>query len=259
MNSVLLDILDAKRKAVERSKKLKPAAALEKKAASLASARDFAAAVGARAGTNIIAEIKRASPSAGTIAEDFDPAAIAADYKKGGAAAISVLTEEKYFRGDPTYVAAVKKAAPLPVLRKDFIFDEYQVLESRCLGADALLLIAAVLDSRQLAALVKYAAKLRIAPLVEVHDERELESALASGADLIGINNRDLNTLKVDLKISDRLSRLVPKGKTVVVESGIKTAADIERFKKLGINAFLIGETVMRSPDRIKTLKELAR
>ncbi len=205
----------------------------------------------------MIAEVKRSSPSKGLIREDFDPVEIAGLYAKNGASAVSVLTERKFFEGRPAYVPQIRKAVNLPLLRKDFIIDAYQVSETRVLGADALLLIARLLEAGELLEFIGFASELGLAALVEVHDESDVEKALSAGARVVGINNRDLETFRTDLEVSTRLARLVPEGVTIVSESGINSRQDIERLMEAGIHSFLVGESLMREPDIGKKLREL--
>jgi len=218
--------------------------------------RDFAAALRAKSPA-IIAEIKKASPSKGLLVDEFDPPAIARDYEQGGAAALSVLTDQEFFQGGLTDLCAARAATSLPVLRKDFILDESQIAEAAAHDVDAVLLIAAILPLRRLQQLREYAAGFQIAALVEVHDPRELELALASGADMIGVNNRDLRTFDVTLEISLRLAERIPAGVLKVSESGIASAADIRKLRGAGFDAFLVGERLMKSPNRIEALREL--
>lgn len=259
MHSILNEIISEKRKTVESAKRILPLDKIKNSLKGSIGSGRFGKALSYTGRTNIIAELKKASPSAGLICKDFDPAGIAADYKTGAAAAISVLTEEKFFLGDPAFVAEAAKASGLPVLRKDFIVDIYQVAESALIGADAVLLIAAALSKDELRSFCDEALSVGIEALVEVHDEKELESALSCGAGIIGINNRNLNDFKVALDVSERLIPLIPEDRIVVVESGIKSRKDIDRLKTAGADAFLIGETLMKSGDRINTIKEFAR
>lgn len=256
MNDILKDILAHKAIAVTARKKAIPAEELGKRVR-FDAARDFKKALAGKDGVNIIAEIKKASPSAGIIREDFDPAGIARQYTEGGAAAISVLTEEKYFKGDVSYLDLARRNSNLPILCKDFIIDPYQLAEAAASGADAALLIAAILERDKLEELIKAANGLGLCPLVEVHDEYELSQALSAGADVIGINNRNLKTLEVNIETALELAGALPAGKTAVVESGIKSRGDIERYLKKGVNNFLIGETLMRSKSITSALKEL--
>lgn len=206
---------------------------------------------------NIIAEVKKASPSKGIIAPVFDPVTIARDYEAGGAAAISVLTEEKYFLGSLGDLEAVRAAVSIPLLRKDFIVDEYQIYEAAAAGADAILLIAAVLDAATIMDFEKKASILGLDCLVEVHTADELAVVVKTGSRLIGINNRDLKNFSVSLQTAADLARSVPADRVVVVESGIRGVDDIRWYAGQGIRAFLIGETLMKSPDRVKKLTEL--
>lgn len=208
---------------------------------------------------NLIAEIKKASPSAGIIREDFDPYSIANVYERHGAAAISVLTEDKYFMGKPDYIKLVSAAVDLPVLAKDFVVDESQIYEARLNGASAVLLITAILTDAQLYALRKTAESIGLGCLVEAHDSDELKRALASGAEIIGINNRDLSTLEVDLQTCEKLIPSIPKGKVIVGESGIKTHNEIKMLNDLGAHAVLIGETFMREKDIGRKIDEVMR
>jgi len=206
-------------------------------------------------GLRFICEVKKASPSKGIIAEDFPYLEIAKDYEAAGAAAISVLTEPEYFLGKNEYLAEIAEAVKIPVLRKDFIIDEYQIYEARFIGASAVLLIAALLDSEKLARFIKIADSLGLSSLVETHNETEVRTALSAGARVIGVNNRDLRTFEVDITLASRLRPLVPKDIVFVAESGIKTREDIVSLGE--VNAVLIGETLMRSSDKSKKLDEL--
>lgn len=215
------------------------------------SLREHAAGVPA-----IIAEAKKASPSKGLIRPDFDPVSIAQTYEAAGAAALSVLTEEKFFQGSLAYLSQIRAAVRLPLLRKDFLVDEYQIFEARAAGADAVLLIAAALDMTELAGLMKCAHGLGMQCLVEVHDESEMRTALESCASLIGINNRNLNTFEVDLGTTARLAPMA-EGATLVSESGISSRDDLLKLRLMGVDAALIGETLMRSRDIEGKLREL--
>ncbi len=206
---------------------------------------------------NIIAEIKKGSPSKGVIAEQFDPAAIAQKYADGGATALSVLTESKYFFGDYSFIQLAKSAADLPVLCKDFVVDEYQLYHARHIGADAVLLIVALHTRERLGQFIKLASELGLDTLVEVHNEGELNIALDADADIIGVNNRDLTTFEVSLETSIRLADSIPDGKIRVAESGILGINDITRLKVAGYNSFLIGEALMRADDPAEMLREL--
>jgi indole-3-glycerol phosphate synthase len=217
--------------------------------------RGFAAAVSGRS-RRIVAEVKRASPSQGVIRADFDPVGIARDLSASGASALSVLTEEKYFHGSLAFLEAIKESVAPPLLRKDFTLDRYHLIEARSFGADAVLLIVALLEVAALQELLSEAKELSLDALVEVHTEGELEIALATGATLIGINNRDLKTFEVKLETAERLLPLVPGGVTVVCESGFHTPRDLQRIEALGAHAFLIGEALMRAPEPGAKLKE---
>jgi indole-3-glycerol phosphate synthase len=252
---VLARIVEHKREELLRASATR--AEWERKAQEkLRTRRDFRAALLARTPA-IIAEIKKASPSKGLLADEFDPAAIARDYERGGASALSVLTDEKFFQGSLADLAAARAATALPVLRKDFILDEYQVAEAGAHGADAILLIAAVLPAGSLRRLREYAGEFQMAALVEVHDERELEIALASDAAIIGVNNRNLGTFEVLLDTSVRLAERIPAGVVKVSESGITSAADIRRLHEAGFDACLIGEHLMQAPNRTEALRVL--
>ena len=205
----------------------------------------------------IIAEIKKASPSAGVIADDFDPAMIATGYQQGGAAALSVLTDKQFFQGSLHDLVRARVATNLPVLRKDFTLDRYHLLQASAEGADAVLLIVAALDDEELTTLLAEARELELDALVEVHDEAELDRALAVGADLIGVNNRNLKTLQVSLETSLRLAERLPPGTLAVSESGIRTSDDIRRLMAAGYQAFLIGESLMKQPDPGAALAKL--
>lgn len=223
--------------------------ALRQAAGSAPPPRDFAAALRGGADVRLLAEVKRRSPSAGEIRPGADAAEIAAAYERGGAAALSVLTDRDYFGGDLDALRAARAATKLPVLRKDFIVDVVQLWEARAAGADAVLLIARMLDDAALRALHAEATSLGMAALVEVHDEEELARALAAGATLVGVNNRDLQTFFTDLALSLRLASRVPPGVTLVAESGIRTADDVRRLGHAGVDAVLVGESLMRQPD----------
>ncbi len=211
--------------------------------------QDFTPRGFARAMPGLIAELKRASPSAGLIRADFDAVALARAYEAAGAACLSVVTEESEFRGSLDDLRAARAATSLPVLRKDFILDPWQLYESRLAGADCILLIIAALDGGLAVELAGLAASLGLDVLVEVHDEGELERALACGTRLIGINNRDLRTLRTDLATTERLAPLVPADRIVVSESGIRTHNDVRRLSALGVGSFLVGESLLRRPD----------
>ncbi len=224
--------------------------------------RDFMAALRkpSRGDIALIAEVKKASPSAGVICEDFDPVRIAKEYEAAGASCLSVLTDEKFFQGSLDYLRQIRTAVKLPLLRKDFIIDERQILEAIEWGADAILLIVAIMSDAQLKKFHLLAKDAGLAALVEVHDENELERALAAGAELIGVNNRDLKTFKVDLATTERLAAklfLASHSSLLVAESGIHTRADVERLKKCGAKAILVGESLMKGNDIHSKANEL--
>jgi indole-3-glycerol phosphate synthase len=220
--------------------------------------RNFREALAGRApAPAIIAEVKKASPSKGVLSKDFDPARIAAAYARGGAAALSVLTDAPFFQGSLADLASARAAAPLPALRKDFIIDRVQILEAAAHGADAILLIAAILTEREIRDFREEAARLQLSALVEVHNRAELDTAIAAGADLIGVNNRDLATFQVTLQTSLDLAPHMPKGALLVSESGIHSAADIALLRHAGYSAFLVGEHLMKSGDPAAALAQL--
>ncbi len=222
-------------------------------------ASDFEAALARTDRINVIAECKRRSPSKGVLAADYDPVAIARAYEQGGAAAISVLTEPTFFDGSLEHLTAIRQAVGLPLLRKDFIVDEYQVFEARAAGADAILLIVAALEPSLLDALQRRAWDLGLAALVEVHDDAELERAGQAGARLIGVNNRNLRTLQVDVSASHRLAQKMPRGAVAISESGLRTRDDLDRLAADGYRAFLIGERFMTDPDPARAIGELMK
>ncbi|HEV2178597.1 MAG TPA: indole-3-glycerol phosphate synthase TrpC [Terriglobia bacterium] len=244
----LENILAACRQRLETSRVRVPLAQVEAAAERRHERRDFAAALSGD-GLSVIAELKQASPSRGVLRRDYRPRELAQGYEAAGAAALSVLTEETFFRGSLTDLIDARDAVGLPVLRKDFVLDPYQVYESIAAGADALLLIAAILSDSELRSLIELARDSRIAALVEVHTEVELERAVAAGARLIGVNNRDLETFEVDLATSLRLRGRIPAPCLAVSESGIKTAADLTRLRDAGYDAVLIGEQFMTAKD----------
>jgi indole-3-glycerol phosphate synthase len=249
-------IIAQKREEVERRKKEATMTYLQERIARQKPPLDLATAIKGNQ-IQLIAEVKQASPSRGTLSHNFNPVELAQTYREGGAAAISVLTEGNYFMGSVEHLAAIKKAVGLPLLRKDFIFDPYQIYESRAYGADALLVIAAILSLAQLKELVSISHNLGLSCLVEVHNEDEVERAVPSNAAVIGINNRDLNTFVVDINTTRRLRPLIPKEKTVVSESGIKSRKDIEKLAKWGVDAVLVGEALVTARDVRAKMKEL--
>jgi indole-3-glycerol phosphate synthase len=253
-------IVAATQRIVEVRRQRESTVVLEARAAT-ASPRGaaFEGALGMAGRINVIAECKRRSPSKGVLAADYDAPAIATRYERGGAAAISVLTEPTFFDGALEHLTAVRRAVGLPLLRKDFIVDEYQLFEARAAGADAILLIVAALDQRELVRLQNRAWDLGLAALVEVHDDSELTRAVDSGARLIGVNNRNLRTLQVDIDGSYRLAARIPEGVVGVSESGLSTGADLERLAAAGYRAFLIGERFMTDRDPADAIRELIR
>lgn len=246
--SILDTIIENKKIEVERSKERCPLKTLELGLHDAQVPRDFYNALDGKS-VRIIAEIKKASPSKGVLRADFDPVSIAIGYEKGGAAALSILTDEKFFMGSLSYLRDVREAVGIPLLRKDFIIDPYQVYESRLGGADALLLIVSALGQDSLKELLRLTHSLDMNAVVEVHDEEELGRALDAGSRIVGINNRDLRTFEVDLGVTERLSRNIPDGVIVVAESGIGSGADIKKLGKHGVRVFLIGETFMKARD----------
>ncbi len=252
--NILQKIVGEKAKEVLAKKERIPLAELEK--LPFPERRDFRAAL-AKPGISIIAEIKRKSPSEGVIREDFDPIWIARIYAENGAAAISVLTDSPFFGGSDDYPLLVKQTAALPILRKEFIIDPYQIIESRVLGADAILLLASVLNRDELANFIQRATELDMDCLVEIHDDDELNAALSAGAKIIGINNRDLKTFHVDLETSLRLKKGMPEGIVTVSESGIRERDDLLRLQTAGFDAALIGTVLMRAGDVGRRLREL--
>jgi indole-3-glycerol phosphate synthase len=249
-------IITQKREEVEQRKKAAPMTYLQERIARQKPTVDFALALKSDH-IRLIAEVKQASPSQGMLSPNLNPTELAQAYAEGGAAAISVLTEANYFMGSIEHLAAIREVVGLPLLRKDFIFDPYQVYESRAYGADALLLIAAILSQGQLERLVALSHSLDLRCLVEVHNEGEVERAVPSAAEIIGINNRDLDTFVVDINTTRRLRPLVPKEKTIVSESGIKSKRDIEELKKWEVDAVLVGEALVTAGDVRAKMKEL--
>jgi indole-3-glycerol phosphate synthase len=258
--SVLADIFAHKRAEVAQAKLLLSPEEMRAAAEAAPIPPDFLAALRRPSGARprLIAEVKKASPSRGLLAPHFDPLRLAGIYKANGAAAISVLTDERYFQGCLEDLRLVAAQEPrLPVLRKDFVFDPYQIYEARLAGASAVLLIAAMLDTALLRELRQLAQTLHLAALVEVHSEEELESALFSGTQLIGINNRNLKDLKVDLKVTHRLRPLVPPGVLVVAESGIHARADVDQLHEIGVDAILVGESLVTAADTAAQVRNL--
>jgi indole-3-glycerol phosphate synthase len=243
---LLATIVAATRRIVDVREQAEPLARLAERAQAVKSERGrFEGALSVRERINVIAECKRRSPSRGVLRQDYDPAAIARGYADAGAAAISILTEPTFFDGSLDHLAAVRQAVPLPLLRKDFIVSEYQLLEARVAGADAVLLIVSALRPVELKVLHEHAGRLGLDVLVEVHDATELSIAIDAGARIVGVNNRNLRTLQVDVRLSEDLMAAMPADVVAVSESGLRSAADIERLRALGYRAFLIGERLM--------------
>lgn len=255
---ILDDILARTRVDLAARQAQRPRAAVEAEAARMPPARSLAAALRRPGEVSCIAEFKRRSPSAGWIAEGAEPAAMARAYEAGGARAMSVLTDAPFFGGGLPDLAAARAACRLPILRKDFVVDAYQIVEARAAGADAVLLIVAALSDAELRALLAAAGQLGVDALVEAHDETEVARAVDAGATLIGINNRDLRTFKVDRELAVRMRPRVPADRVIVAESGIRDAADVARLRAAGVDAMLVGETLMRAPDPAAALRALA-
>jgi len=251
MSDILARILAVKRDEVAAAKAAKPLPAIRAEAEAQPAARDFVGAIRAKIGAGqaaVIAEIKKASPSKGVLRADFRPADIAADYARHGAACLSVLTDRQFFQGAPEYLQAARAACTLPVLRKDFLVDPYQVFEARALGADAVLLIVAALSLAQMQEMEAIAAALGMAVLVEAHDGAEVDAALQLRTPLIGINNRNLRSFEVSLDTTLGQLERIPPGRIVVTESGILKSEDVTRMRSHGVDAFLVGEAFMRAP-----------
>ncbi len=260
MSDILNNIVAVKRQEIAASLKRKSLAAVRADAESRVLTRDFLGAMRAKIAAGqaaVIAEVKKASPSKGVLRADFVPADIAQSYAEHGAACLSVLTDRQFFQGEPDFLKQARASCQLPVLRKDFMVDAYQIYESRAMGADCILLIAACLDDAQMADLEAIALGLDMAVLVEVHDAPELERALKLKTPLLGINNRNLRTFEVSLDTTLTLKKNVPADKLLVTESGILSAADVQRMRGEGVHAFLVGEAFMRAPDPGEALAAL--
>jgi indole-3-glycerol phosphate synthase len=257
MTDVLREIVDHKRTELERAKSAVPAWELERRLADAPPVRGFAAAIAARGPVALIAEVKRASPSAGVIRGDINPADVAAAYERAGAACISVLTDEKFFQGSLDDLVNVRETVSVPVLRKDFLIDRYQVLEARDAGADCVLLIAECLDNCRLRELYFYASELGMDALVEVYDAENLDRVLELEPAIVGINNRNLRTFVTDLEHTLQLAPRVAAPTILVSESGIRNADDVARLKAAGVRAILVGETLMRASDPAAKITEL--
>jgi indole-3-glycerol phosphate synthase len=259
-SNILNRIVDVKRDEIRMARARRDLASLRRDAESLGGVRDFADAMRSKLATGqaaVIAEIKKASPSKGVLREHFVPADIAGSYERGGAACLSVLTDVQFFQGSVAYLEQARAACSLPVLRKDFMVDAYQVYEARAMGADCILLIAACLDDAQMQSLEALAMSLDMAVLVEVHDGLELQRALQLKTPLLGINNRNLKTFDVSLDTTLGLIKDVPAGHLLVTESGISTVADVQRMRAAGVQAFLVGEVFMRADEPGQALAEL--
>jgi indole-3-glycerol phosphate synthase len=252
------ELVGATREAVHRRKRERPLAELEREAGSQPEGRPFAEAL-ARPGTSLIAEHKRRSPSAGTIREGLSCADVVSAYERGGAAALSVLTEEAHFGGSLADLREARAASELPVLRKDFTIDLYQLYEAKAAGADAVLLVVGAMSQDELAALYREAHALDLDAIVEIHDEEELDAALEVDADVLGINNRNLEDFSVDIQRTFDLLHDVPAGKVVVSESGIQSRDQIDELEQVGVDAVLIGEALMRAPDPEEAVRQLTR
>jgi indole-3-glycerol phosphate synthase len=250
-------IAEIKKEEIQRRKTRSRQKEMEETISHLPQPRDLIGAISHHAPMALIAEIKRASPSVGVIKEDVDLHQIASAYEAGGACTISVLTEAHFFKGDLSYLHLIKEKTSLPVLQKDFILDPFQIYEGRASGADAILLIASLLDSEELRDFVGLVRSLQMVPLVEVHNESDLEKTSTLNLSLIGINNRDLKTLRVDLKTTLRLKREIPSGIKVISESGIKSSQDVRLLREAGVDGILVGEILMRSSDPASKIKEL--
>ncbi|GKT20987.1 indole-3-glycerol phosphate synthase TrpC [Acidovorax sp. SUPP3334] len=264
MSDILNKIIAVKREEIAAAQKKTPLAAMRTDAESRVLTRDFAGALRAKIAKGqaaVIAEVKKASPSKGVLRADFIPADIAQSYAEGdgkvSAACLSVLTDRQFFQGEPDYLKQARASCPLPVLRKDFMVDAYQIYESRAMGADAILLIAACLDDAQMAEFEAIARSLDMAVLVEVHDGAELDRALRLKTPLVGINNRDLRTFEVLLSTTLALQKNVPADRLLVTESGISSPADVRQMRDAGVNAFLVGEAFMRAPEPGEALAKL--
>lgn len=257
MRNFLEEIVAFKRREIELAKEKVPLARLEKNLLRAPEVRNFRKALTEGTPPHIIAEIKRRSPSKGDINPSLDACATAKDYERGGARALSVLTDARYFGGSLEDLRAAKEAVSVPVLRKDFILDEYQILEARSYGADAILLIVSALSQQELKSLIKLVRDLEMTALVEIHDEEELERAFQGGTQIVGINTRNLRSFEVDVSLPFKLRNKIPSSMTVVVESGIKTKEDIQRYMGAGYSAFLVGEALAKAEDRSKAVSQL--
>jgi len=254
---ILTRIIEAKQKRLQVARMRVPEAIVKNMAKTAKPVTSFRKALEGPQKVRIIAEVKKASPSKGVLKADIDPVVQAVEYTEAGAIAISVVTEEDFFQGDLGWISKIRHTSPLPVLRKDFVYDAFQVYETRAAGASAILLIVAMLEPGELKELVALANDCGLDALVEVHDETELGEALEAGASVIGVNNRNLKTFEVDLQTSERLAKLIPDDRLFIAESGIHNRADISRLLDAGADAFLIGEHFLTSPDAAATLRGL--
>jgi len=257
MSTILDRIVATKKREIEEARRVRPLEAVRAAAAAAAPTRNFFQALAAEGPIKLIAEVKKASPSKGLIRPDFDPVTIASAYAQACATCLSVLTDESYFQGHLDYLRAIRAAVSLPLLRKDFILDPYQLYEARAAGADAVLLIAECLDDCQLRGLHNLALELQLTPLVEFYEPENLPRVLEAGATLIGINNRDLKTFQVDLEHTIRLRKQIPDDCLVVGESGINSHADVRRLAQAGVSAILVGEHLMRQADIVRAVRNL--
>ena len=254
---ILSRIIEEKRRVVEEAKRIRPEEDLVREVSNICIKSTFKKNISRPHHINLIAEIKKASPSKGILRGDFNPSKIAVTYQANGASAISVLTDERFFEGKLEYISKVKENVSLPILRKDFFIDEYQIYETVATGADAIILISEILSAGEMTKFYNLATSLGLDCLVEVHNEENLEKALVTGASIIGINNRDLHTFRVDLGVTQKLVRLIPPHKVIISESGIKSYEDVMFLKSLGVNAVLIGEAFMESDDIASRMREI--
>lgn len=254
---ILTKIIEGKKKEIEIAKEKLPLSKIQKRLMVLPSSRGFRQSISREHEIALIAEIKKASPSGGTLRHDFDPVKIAQVFRAYGARALSILTDEKFFQGKLSYIDMVKREVYLPILRKDFIIDKYQIYESKLFGADAVLLIAELLSRSELFQFLEICKNLAMDAVVEIHNEEDLNKSLSVDSQIIGINNRSLHTFEVDLEVTSKLIRSIPEDKTIISESGIKRYEDVMFLKSLGIDAVLIGEVFMRSDDIGSKVREL--
>ena len=256
---ILSRIIEEKRKEIDEAKRAKPLEELAREVKGICVKSSFKKNISRPHHINLIAEIKKASPSKGILRGDFNPIKIGVTYQANGASAISILTDERFFEGKLEYIKKVKESVSLPILRKDFIIDEYQIYESVAAGADAILLIAELLSSNEMTGFYNLATSLGLDVLMETRTEEDVEKALATGGSIIGINNRDLHNFKVDLDATQKLIRLIPQNRIKVSESGIRTYEDVMFLKSLGVNAVLIGEAFMEAGDIAAKMREILR